>query len=138
MNNLAENITRAFADNCKLDDILGDSSFANLLSETPSSASCKRDMFLLPVLTAVSGLMNKCVSRTHRSNISFEEPNIIWSCVASTPGKSISLRKLHYILYSTYPCDSRIFRSKFTSTTARISSVGSSVSSCFFCCDFYL
>lgn len=87
MENLGENVSKALSDNSRVEDILGESPFTKLLNETASAASCRPDMLLLPVLTTVSGLMNISVCRTHRDEISFEEPNIIWSCVAATPGK---------------------------------------------------
>lgn len=80
-------ISKAVKDNEKLEEILGHhSKLMILLNDTAAAASCRVDMILLPVLTAASGLMNTSVATTHRTDIVFEEPNVIWSCVAATPG----------------------------------------------------
>lgn len=44
-------------------------------------------MIFLPTMTCISGLMGKCVIKTHREEINFQEPNILWSAVAAPPGK---------------------------------------------------
>lgn len=41
----------------------------------------------LPVLTVVSGLMGLSVCKTHRDEIDFDQPNILWTCVIAPPGK---------------------------------------------------
>ena len=64
----------------------GHARLVELFQNMADSASCEVDMFLLPLLTTVCGLMGIAVAETHRKNITFQEPNIIWSCVAAEPG----------------------------------------------------
>lgn len=41
----------------------------------------------LPILTVIAGLMGISTIRTHR-DFEMEEPNILWTVVASPPGKT--------------------------------------------------
>lgn len=80
MINAASNLTINYRDVVKNDKIV------SLLERMSNSASCYISMFFLPLLTTVCGLMGISEARTHREDIDFQEPNIIWSCVAAEPG----------------------------------------------------
>lgn len=66
--------------------ILKHDALNKLIQCIADSTSCYPNMFLLPLLTTVSGLMGVSFVRTNRSGTNLEEPNIIWSCVAAEPG----------------------------------------------------
>lgn len=68
------------------EDVLNHERLTTLLKRTADACSCHISMFFLPLITTVCGLMGISVAKTHRENINFEEPNIIWSCVAAEPG----------------------------------------------------
>lgn len=68
--------------------VLKDEKLFSLLSRVSASCSCHMDMILLPVISVCSGLMSRARVVTHKDHIDFEEPNVIWSCVAAAPGKS--------------------------------------------------
>jgi len=67
-------------------EVLPNTLLVKLLDETSKEASVNISMLLLPVLTIVSGLMGISTVSTHRDEINFTEPNIIWSAVAAPPG----------------------------------------------------
>ena len=69
--------------------LLSHEALAKLMTSLAVSASCDIDMFFLPLVTTCCGLMGISKAVTHREDIFFEEPNIIWSCVAAEPGKQL-------------------------------------------------
>ncbi|KAF6017304.1 hypothetical protein EB796_024371 [Bugula neritina] len=81
-------------------EVLPNTPLLKLLDETSKEASVNISMLLLPVLTIVSGLMGISTVSTHRDEINFSEPNIIWSAVAAPPGsrKTVALNKLKKVL----------------------------------------
>lgn len=79
-------ITEAYGLKIEYADVLRCPNLNELLQKVADGTGCSIDMFFLPLLTAICGLMGVSVAKTHKKKIHFEEPNIIWSCVAAEPG----------------------------------------------------
>lgn len=82
------NVNRAYEERFDFEVKICNKNLFGLLKELADSVSCKMDMVLLPVLTASCSLMGMAQAKTHREDINFVEPNIMWTCVAAEPGKS--------------------------------------------------
>lgn len=54
---------------------------------TAAEASVYPSMIVLPCLTSLSSLMGKAVIITHKPQLNFIEPNVLWTAVAAPPGK---------------------------------------------------
>lgn len=59
---------------------------ALLINDVAKSCGVKQEMVILPILTVVCGLMGKSAAETHL-DISFREPNVLWTITAAEPGK---------------------------------------------------
>lgn len=71
-----------------------------LLMEAAKCASCEINMSLLPLISTYCGLMAKSTVLAHRRYIVFEEPHIVWSCVAAAPGTYLSVSAVYYSIGS--------------------------------------
>lgn len=68
------------------EDFITNDKLLQLLKDISDGASCYIDMILWPLLTAASSLMGISTAKTHRNDIFFAEPNVLWTCVAAEPG----------------------------------------------------
>ena len=69
-----------------MEQILAEGKFKDILRTSANQTANYIMTLLLPVLTVISGLMGVSTVKTHRREIDFQEPNILWTCVASPPG----------------------------------------------------
>ena len=89
---------------------LSDGAFRRMLSAAANQTATYVAMLFLPILSVVSGLMGKAVIRTHRKEITMEEVNVLWTCVAAPPGK-LNIFKICYLIFGSdmalsqgFPC----------------------------------
>ena len=59
----------------------------DILEKVASSCSCTLDMIFLPFTTVCSSLMGFAEIKTHRDEINFSRPNVMWTMVAADPGE---------------------------------------------------
>lgn len=81
-------MTRAYEMEVDHRQLINHEGLYKLLQDTANLASCEIDMFFLPLISTCCGLMGISSAITHREKIMFEEPNIIWTCIAAEPGNN--------------------------------------------------
>ena len=93
-------IDQALSITMDYDSVIKSKNARDIIKKLCSSVVSDTGMVYLPLLTIIAGLMSKSTAITHRTNINFQEPNILWTCVAAEPGKK--LFTLHVSLFSIH------------------------------------
>lgn len=70
-----------------IEDCLTEGKFKRMLFIAADQTANYCASLFLPILTVVSGMMGFSTCITHLDGVDLEEPNVLWTVVASPPGK---------------------------------------------------